>query len=115
MYFSWAIVYICPVTKQKNMTKTEREVQKFQRAMAMLVSISHDHQMVEGTNSYVGFLNVGKGGYMPYVIGLSGKQLKDTWQYIVERADLFVPIIDALGMATEEGLHLEETVFVPKK
>lgn len=97
------------------MTKTERDVQKFQRAMAMLESIMHDHQMVEGTNSYVGFLNVGTGGYMPYVIGLSREQLKATWQYIVERADLFLLIIDSLGMATEEGLHLEETVFVPKK
>ena len=84
--------------------------------MAVLQAIMTDHQMVEGTNSYQGFLAVGTDANLPDDIGLSRRQLCDTWEFIVGNPKLFLPIVEALGMKTQYGiLSLRDCVFEPKK
>ena len=81
--------------------------QKFKMAIALLEGFANDFQFDETDPGYLGFINVG-------IDLLPDPADKETWTYICENRVLFMLVLPELGLATEEGLDLDETVFVRK-
>ena len=81
--------------------------QKFKKAIDLLESFALDYQFDLDHPLYHGFINVG-------VDLLTKAEDRETWTYICDNRVLFMLILPELGLATEEGLHLDETVFVKK-
>ena len=73
-------------------------------AIGLLEKFRTDYQFNKEDEGYCGFLNVG-----PQILDASDHA---AWFLICNRAQIFMPIIHELGLETEEGLHLEETVFI---
>ena len=77
---------------------------QFKEAIDLLEKFRTDYQFNKEDKGYCGFLNVG-----PHILDESDLA---AWFLICNRAQIFMPIIHELGLETEEGLHLEETVFI---
>ena len=77
---------------------------EFKEAIDLLEKFRTDYQFNKEDEGYLGFLNVGT--HMLDESDLAA------WFLICNRAQIFMPIIHELGLETEEGLHLEETVFI---
>jgi hypothetical protein len=77
---------------------------EFKEAIDLLEKFRTDYQFNKEDEGYLGFLNVG-----PDLLDESDLA---TWFLICNRAQIFMPIIHELGLETEEGLNLEETVFI---
>ena len=77
-------------------------------AVELLADISQDYQFDPLDSRYLGFINVG-------IDLLVAEESKTAWTYIVNRPDLFKPIIEELGLAIEGELDIDETVFTLKK
>ena len=77
---------------------------EFKEAIDLLEKFRTDYQFNKEDEGYLGFLNVG-----PDLLDESDLA---AWFLICNRAQIFMPIIHELGLETEEGLHLEETVFI---
>ena len=80
---------------------------KFKKAIDLLEGFYLDYQFDLDHPLYHGFINVG-------IDLLPDPEVKETWTYICENSDLFQRILPELGLATEEGLDIGETVFVRK-
>lgn len=85
------------------MTNTNR----FKKAIALLESFAFDYQFDLDHPLYTGFINVGHDSF-------PNQDDRDTWAYICDNRVLFMLILPELGLATEEGIYLDETVFVRK-
>jgi len=85
------------------MTNTE----KFKKAIELLEGFALDYQFDLDHPLYHGFINVG-------IDTLPDDEYRETWTYICDNRALFTMVLPELGLATEEGLHLNETVFVKK-
>jgi len=75
--------------------------EQLELGIAFLESVKGDFQFDKESPDYLGFLNCGEDitddpGYM----------------IVVNNKDLFIPIMRAMGIDTESGIHAEETVFV---
>lgn len=73
--------------------------------VAFLMDVANDYQFDKSHEDYLGFLNVGNG--LEYDL---------TWIEIVHPANrhFVLHIMDQLNLSTENGLHLDETIFVKK-
>ena len=73
--------------------------------VTFLMDVAHDYQFDKSHEDYLGFLNVGQG--LEYDL---------TWMEIVKPANrtFVLHLMDQLNLTTENGLHLDETVFVKK-
>ena len=80
---------------------------KFKNAIALLERFALDYQFDLDHPLYHGFLNVG-------IDLLPDPADRETWTYICENRVLFLLILPELGLATEAGLDIDETVFVRK-
>jgi hypothetical protein len=78
------------------MTKEE-----FKTGVLFLISVKNDFQFNPNSPGYLGFLNC-------------GEDITDDpgFMVVVNNQEEFEPILGALGISTEEGIHAEETVFV---
>ena len=81
--------------------------QKFKNAIALLERFALDYQFDLDHPLYHGFLNVG-------IDLLLDPADKETWTYICENRVLFMLVLPELGLATEHGIDLDETIFVRK-
>jgi hypothetical protein len=77
---------------------------EFKEAIDLLEKFRTDYQFNKEDERYLGFLNVG-----PDFLDESNLA---AWFLILRNPGVFMPIIHALGLETEEGLNLEETVFI---
>jgi hypothetical protein len=77
---------------------------EFKEAIDLLEKFRTDYQFNKEDEGYLGFLNVG-----PDLLDESDRL---AWFLILRNPGVFMPIIHELGLETEEGLHLEETVFI---
>ena len=77
-------------------------------AVELLADIRKDYQFDPLDPGYLGFINVG-------IDLLVGEESKNAWTYIVNRPDLFKPIIEELGLVIDGKLDIDETVFTLKK
>ena len=76
--------------------------------LAFINGIREDIFMDPPHESYQGFLNIGKGGYIPNDDII-------TWEFICNNPKIFKPIIAKLGLGLEgDVLNYFETVFVPQ-
>jgi hypothetical protein len=80
------------------MTKEE-----FKAGVLFLISVKNDFQFNPNSPGYLGFLNC-------------GEEITDDpgFMIVVNNQEEFEPILEALGIETEEGIHEEETVFILK-
>lgn len=69
----------------------------------LLENFRKDYQLDRDSPGHVGFLNVGK--------ELLDETQKGTFQVICDNSELFTPIMNAMGLFTEEPINEEETVF----
>jgi len=77
---------------------------QFKEAIDLLEKFRTDYQFNKEDEGYLGFLNVGP--------DLLDESDRSTWFLILRNPGVFMPIIHELGLETEEGLNLEETVFI---
>ena len=77
---------------------------EFKAAIDLLEKFRTDYQFNKEDEGYLGFLNVGS--------HILDESVQAAWFLICTRAQIFMPIIHELGLETEEGLNLEETVFL---
>jgi len=77
---------------------------EFKEAIDLLEKFRTDYQFNKEDESYLGFLNVG-----PHMLDESDLA---AWFLILRNPGVFMPIIHEHGLETEEGLHLEETIFI---
>jgi hypothetical protein len=66
-----------------------------------LETVKNDYQFDKESPDYLGFLNCGDDitdhpGYM----------------MVVNHEDVFIPIMEEMGIDTEAGIHVEETIFI---
>lgn len=79
--------------------------QKIKAGVDLLESFANDYQFDKTDPGYLGFINVGEDL-------LFHQENKDTWVYIVTNPDVFLPILDRLGLCIEGGtFSFDETVF----
>jgi len=78
---------------------------EFKEAIDLLEKFRTDYQFNKEDERYLGFLNVG-------LDILDDQEDRSTWFLILRNPGVFMPIIHELGLETEEGLNLEETVFI---
>lgn len=81
--------------------------QKLKKAIDLLERFYLDYQFDFDHPLYHGFINVG-------IDLLPDPEDKETWTYICDNRVLFMLILPELGLATEAGLDIDETVFVRK-
>jgi hypothetical protein len=72
----------------------------FKAGVLFLISVKNDFQFNPNSPGYLGFLNCGEDitedpGFMT----------------VVNNQEEFEPIMEGLGLTTEQGIHAEETVF----
>jgi len=79
--------------------------QKFKKAIDLLEGFYLDYQFDLDHPLYHGFINVG-------IDLLPDPADKETWTYICENASLFHRVLPELGLYTESGLKIDETVFL---
>ena len=77
---------------------------EFKEAIDLLEKFRTDYQFNKEDVRYLGFLTV-----VPEFLDESDLA---TWFLILRNPGVFMPIIHELGLETEEGLHLEETIFI---
>jgi len=77
---------------------------EFKEAIDLLEKFRTDYQFNKEDVRYLGFLTVGT--HMLDESDLAA------WFLILRNPGVFMPIIYELGLDTEEGLNLEETVFI---
>ena len=78
---------------------------EFKEAIDLLEKFRTDYQFNKEDERYLGFLNVG-------LDRLDDQEDRSAWFLILRNPGVFMPIIHELGLETEEGLHLEETIFI---
>ena len=80
--------------------------EKIKAGVDLLESFANDYQFDETDPGYLGFINVG-------IDLLATEADKGAWRYVVANPDLFLPVLDRLGLFVDVGrkLDLEETVF----
>jgi hypothetical protein len=80
------------------MTKEE-----FKAGVLFLLKVKNDFQLNPNSSGYLGFLNC-------------GEDITDDpgFMVLVKNQEEFEPIMEGLGLDTEEGIHEEETVFILK-
>ena len=73
--------------------------------VTFLMDVANDYQFDKSHEDYMGFLNVGY-----------GLQYDLTWKEIVNPNNraFVLHVMDQLNLATENGLDLNETVFIKK-
>jgi hypothetical protein len=77
------------------MTKEE-----FKAGVLFLHNVKNDYQFNPNDPGYLGFLNC-------------GEDITDDpgFMIVVDNQEEFKPIMEELGLTTEQGIHTEETVF----
>ena len=70
----------------------------------LLIAFRKDFQFDRNNEGYLGFLNTG--------VPLLSDEDGETFRFIVRNPDIFSPIMEGIGLGTENGLDEEETVFV---
>jgi hypothetical protein len=77
------------------MTKEE-----FKAGVLFLHNVKNDYQFNPNDPGYLGFLNC-------------GEDITDDpgFMIVVDNQEEFKPIMEELGLTTEQGIHAEETVF----
>jgi hypothetical protein len=77
------------------MTKEE-----FKAGVLFLHNVKNDYQFNHNDPGYLGFLNC-------------GEDITDDpgFMIVVDNQEEFEPIMEELGLTTEQGIHAEETVF----
>lgn len=80
------------------MTKEE-----FKAGVLFLINVKKDFQFDPNSPGYLGFLNC-------------GEDITDDpgFMIVVNNQEEFEPIMEGLGLDTEEGINAEETVFILK-
>jgi hypothetical protein len=76
---------------------------EFKEAIDLLEKFRTDYQFNKKDERYLGFLNVGP--------DLLDESDQPAWFLILRNPGVFMPIIHELGLETEDGLNLDETVF----
>ena len=77
------------------MTKEE-----FKAGVLFLIDVKNDFQFNPTSPGYLGFLNCGED-----ITDDSG------FMIVIDNQEEFEPIMEGLGLTTEQGIHAEETVF----
>ena len=74
---------------------------QFELGIKFLLNVKNDFQFDKTSPDYLGFLNC-------------GHDITDDqgFMVIVEHQEEFEPIMEALGIGTESGIHEDETVFI---
>jgi hypothetical protein len=82
---------------------SKSEFVKGMKGAILLIDFRNDFQFDPESPDYLGFLNVG--------VDLLDEEDAETFRFIVNNQDIYEPIMEKLGLTTEQGLDEEETVF----
>jgi hypothetical protein len=83
---------------------TKSEFVQVMKGVTLLIDFRNDFQFDPESPDYLGFLNTG--------VPLLSDEDGETFRFIVRNKDLYLELIEKLGLSTEHGLDEEETVFV---
>lgn len=83
---------------------TKSEFVQVMKGVTLLMDFRNDFQFDMNDPDYLGFLNTG--------VPLLSDEDGETFRFIVGNKDLYLELIEKLGLSTEHGLDEEETVFV---
>ena len=89
------------VSEILNRSKKEQPIVE---GVLLLIAFRKDFQFDRNDQGYLGFLNTG--------VSLLSDEDAETFKFIVKNQDIFSPIMEELGLGTENGLDEEETVFI---
>lgn len=77
--------------------------EQIKKGVDYLESVRKDYQFDPESPDYVGFLNVG--------IDIIDDSVKESFTIVCEHPEFFERVMAEMGIFTEEGIHLSETIF----
>ena len=77
---------------------------QFEKAVDLLKSFRDDYQLDPNHPEHCGFINVGR--------DILAADQAPTWDYIFDNLPVFQFVASELGLTTESGWGVDETVFV---
>jgi hypothetical protein len=82
---------------------TKSEFVQVMKGVTLLIDFRNDFQFDPESPDYLGFLNTG--------VPLLGEEDVETFRFIVENQEGYAPVMEKLGLTTEQGFDEDETVF----
>jgi hypothetical protein len=82
---------------------TKSEFVQVMKGVTLLIDFRNDFQFDKEDPGYLGFLNTG--------VPLLSEEDVETFRFIVENQDQYAPVMEKLGLTTEQGFDEDETVF----
>lgn len=82
---------------------TKAEFVQVMKGVTLLMDFRNDFQFDEEDQGYLGFLNTG--------VPLLNDEDGETFRFIVENQEWYAPVMEKLGLTTEQGFDEDETVF----
>jgi hypothetical protein len=73
------------------------------KGVTLLIDFRNDFQFDPESPDYLGFLNTG--------VPLLGEEDAETFRFIVNNQEEYAPVMEKLGLTTEQGFDEDETVF----
>jgi hypothetical protein len=73
------------------------------KGVTLLIDFRNDFQFDPESPDYLGFLNTG--------VPLLGEEDVETFRFIVNNQEEYAPVMEKLGLTTEQGFDEDETVF----
>ena len=82
---------------------TKSEFVQVMKGVTLLMDFRNDFQFDKEDPNYLGFLNTG--------VPLLGEEDVETFRFIVNNQEEYAPVMEKLGLTTEQGFDEDETVF----
>jgi hypothetical protein len=82
---------------------TKSEFVQVMKGVTLLMDFRNDFQFDPESPDYLGFLNTG--------VPLLSDEDGETFRFIVNNQEEYSPIMEKLGLTTEQGFDEDETVF----
>jgi hypothetical protein len=82
---------------------TKSEFVQVMKGVTLLIDFRNDFQFDPESPDYLGFLNTG--------VPLLGEEDVETFRFIVNNQEEYAPVMEKLGLTTEQGFDEDETVF----
>jgi hypothetical protein len=82
---------------------TKSEFVQVMKGVTLLIDFRNDFQFDPESPDYLGFLNTG--------VPLLSDEDGETFRFIVNNQDQYAPVMEKLGLTTDQGFDEDETVF----
>ena len=82
---------------------TKSEFVQVMKGVTLLIDFRNDFQFDPESPDYLGFLNTG--------VPLLGEEDVEIFRFIVNNQEEYAPVMEKLGLTTEQGFDEDETVF----